>query len=1361
MKSWKILVIVGLLLMGFSSAFAEYLPLRTDVTAEKPQTIVLRSDAQQVQLEILIPGIERSQAVLQGRNWDRIEIPGGGLSGQLGAPELATFSRLVAIPATAGVRVDMEILESETIPNVELMPAQGKDPVDLEREPQPVQFDMAAYATDGFYGLNEVAISEPALMRGVRLVAVQTSPVSYNPTTKELRVAHRYRVNIHFEGTDLRNVPTRALRPMSHSWAKIMRSTIANFDDLGVLEVPMGSYLIVCLNNADLQNRLAPLVEWKQRKGHYVSVQTFAAGASTTTIKNIIQSAYNSWEIPPEFVLLFGDSDGSYALPGYTGDAVDHQYTQLDGGDILSDVALGRLPVSSTAEVEMMVAKNLFYEKMPYTANSDWYHQGMVAAWLGDGISEKQVAQWIKTRFIEHGYTRVDTMWFSSFNATQWYAAMNAGMCYYEERSYWNYGVSSTNIGSSSLANGRMLPFVSNLTCGTGGFAGNSEMEYFVSVGTAATPKGAIGCVGTATLSTHTRFNNTITLGMFASLFVEDNPYAGEALVFGKLELYNAYQTHDAGNVTNFSNWNALAGDPGVDLFTHAIRYMTCTVPDNVTYGVNSLTLTVHEGSQPLAEATVCFYKDNDLQSVGNTDANGQITLPIGVATAGNVKVTITKHDFYPIVDSLNVVQENVAVGLQSFAVDDDNSGGSSGDNDGRVNPGETVQLPLVFKNFGNTVTATGIATTASGSDIFASLLDSTETFPDLAPGATGNSLGTFLVHIADNCPDGSTVRLNLANSSNQGNWIGLLDLPVVAYNLGILTAQASGGDTLLAPGETANLVLSVKNEGGKSATSLTATLTSLSSFVTVNDNSASFGTVNIGATANCSGNPFNLTAAGNTPPGQKADLRVVFTSSTGATQTDTLTLQLGPKAMTDTQGPDAYGYYCFDNTDVNYAQCPTYNWVDINSIGTQLSINDPTTDDDQSVNVNLPFTFRYYGQNVNTITVCSNGWLATHANPSFTDFRNYPIPSATGPNGMIAGFWDDLVTTSTGKVYTYNDVSNHRFIVCWSHMRNYSSSGVEEDFEIFLYDPAFTPTPTGDGEIVFQYSTVNESYGTSTDNPYSTVGIESPDSYDGIEVVYWNTYDDPAAAHLQNARAYKFTTAFTYGALPLNLDINLTPVNPPIVIPANGGSFNFNVAVVNNGPGQIIYSAWARVKNPNGSYTAPTLGPVSINTPVGLTVTRLRTQNIPSTWASGLYTYLGYVNNIFAYPAFDSSSFTFTKSAQADGGPLVWDALCGGELFDGEIATVSLPASMSLIGPTPNPFNPTTTISYQLAVLGHVSLRVYDTAGRLVTTLVDGNQDAGTHQVTFDGSKLSSGLYFVRMQAGDFSQVRKMMLIK
>jgi hypothetical protein len=78
-----------------------------------------------------------------------------------------------------------------------------------------------------------------------------------------------------------------------------------------------------------------------------------------------------------------------------------------------------------------------------------------------------------------------------------------------------------------------------------------------------------------------------------------------------------------------------------------------------------------------------------------------------------------------------------------------------------------------------------------------------------------------------------------------------------------------------------------------------------------------------------------------------------------------------------------------------------------------------------------------------------------------------------------------------------------------------------------------------------------------------------------------------------------------------------------------------------------------------------------------------------------------------------------------------------------------------------PNPFNPTTAISYKLQAPSWVSLKVYDISGRLVATLVDGWREAGTHQVTFDGSNLAAGIYLLKMQAGDYSVVQKLVLVK
>jgi hypothetical protein len=77
------------------------------------------------------------------------------------------------------------------------------------------------------------------------------------------------------------------------------------------------------------------------------------------------------------------------------------------------------------------------------------------------------------------------------------------------------------------------------------------------------------------------------------------------------------------------------------------------------------------------------------------------------------------------------------------------------------------------------------------------------------------------------------------------------------------------------------------------------------------------------------------------------------------------------------------------------------------------------------------------------------------------------------------------------------------------------------------------------------------------------------------------------------------------------------------------------------------------------------------------------------------------------------------------------------------------------------NPFNPTTTIRYGLPNRSHVTLAVFNTLGQQVAILQNGEQDAGFHEVQFDGSKLASGVYFYRLQAGEFVHTSKMLLMK
>ncbi|HEY3294143.1 MAG TPA: T9SS type A sorting domain-containing protein, partial [bacterium] len=78
-----------------------------------------------------------------------------------------------------------------------------------------------------------------------------------------------------------------------------------------------------------------------------------------------------------------------------------------------------------------------------------------------------------------------------------------------------------------------------------------------------------------------------------------------------------------------------------------------------------------------------------------------------------------------------------------------------------------------------------------------------------------------------------------------------------------------------------------------------------------------------------------------------------------------------------------------------------------------------------------------------------------------------------------------------------------------------------------------------------------------------------------------------------------------------------------------------------------------------------------------------------------------------------------------------------------------------------PNPFNPTTTVSFSLVDAAKVKLTVYDVTGRVVSTLADKNYTAGTHTVLFDAASLPAGIYFTRIESASFTQTRKMALIK
>ena len=92
---------------------------------------------------------------------------------------------------------------------------------------------------------------------------------------------------------------------------------------------------------------------------------------------------------------------------------------------------------------------------------------------------------------------------------------------------------------------------------------------------------------------------------------------------------------------------------------------------------------------------------------------------------------------------------------------------------------------------------------------------------------------------------------------------------------------------------------------------------------------------------------------------------------------------------------------------------------------------------------------------------------------------------------------------------------------------------------------------------------------------------------------------------------------------------------------------------------------------------------------------------------------------------------------------------------------STEIPKNFELQQNYPNPFNPTTTIRYSLAKNSFASVKIFDALGKEVTTLVNEKQNAGTYEVDFDGDGLSSGIYFYKLETGDFTETKRMIMLK
>ncbi len=176
------------------------------------------------------------------------------------------------------------------------------------------------------------------------------------------------------------------------------------------------------------------------------------------------------------------------------------------------------------------------------------------------------------------------------------------------------------------------------------------------------------------------------------------------------------------------------------------------------------------------------------------------------------------------------------------------------------------------------------------------------------------------------------------------------------------------------------------------------------------------------------------------TPPGKVYKI-TAFTSLPGDEDPSNDTMKTRVEVRVGSE-PDGFGYI-YESTQE--PDTVTFVWIDPTS-GTPLSGWYPSADDGY-VQTTLPFPFRYYGQTLNTIYVCTNGFLSDSAAYAYS---NTGFPTAI--RNHICGWWDDLDLRTSGTVYQYNDPQGNFVVFAWVNVPRYNAPSEVETFEIILY---------------------------------------------------------------------------------------------------------------------------------------------------------------------------------------------------------------------------------------------------------------------------------------------------------------------
>ena len=864
-----------------------------------------------------------------------------------GEPNLPSFSRFVAIPNGANAHIEMGYRSMTTIANVDLLPA-APIKFDTDDSPNTYEKNLNIYNRNAFFPEQPVTISEPFSLRGVQTVAITVAPYQYNPVTKELRVYDDMQFDVRFDGGNGEFGDTRLRSPY---WDPILMQNLANYNQLPSIDYearmqewvnnrPTGcEYLIVIPNNEGFRQYAEQLRDFRIQQGILTEVKSLSDMGCTTTneMKSYFHNAYNTWDIPPVAVLLFGDhntnmsvgipAEYTYHSQNYGNCITDNGYADVTG-DLLPEMAFSRLVAANVNEAQMMVSKQLEYEytnpnldassyEHPITAlgwqterwfqicsevvGGYWRNQGkdpvrinaIYSGYPGNQWSSNQNTYMVVNYFGPNGLgyipaTPSELGGWTGGTAAQVVNAVNSGCMLLQHRDHGYYqGWGEPDFSNSHVTqmnNVGKMTFVNTINCQTGTFDHTPEclIEAFMRRTSGGQNAGAVGCIG-PTQTSYSFVNDAYAWGMYDQYdpqFMPDyGPYAS----------YEGNWRPAFGNVAGKyflqqSSWPYNVNNKAIThkMFTaHCDAFLTLytVVPTamNVSHPSQISASTTSVNVSAPQGAVIALTRNNNILAVATATGSSQIITFPAQPSNSNITIVATKQDKLRYVGTIHVISEP-SLNVTEMSLNDAN-----GNN--QLDYGEQSSFNFTIKNTGDQASSQATATLTTDTPQYVTISQGTASIPALSPNQTTNLENVFDITVADNVPNGTQLQFNLTMVSGNHNWRHNFSLtayaPVFKISNGITIhdegTYKGNGNGRLDPGETASITFTYENEGGSTANDVSATLsTATQQYITISDPTVTTPTVNASQSVEVS---YYVNVAANMPLGEAAEFTLTVAS--------------------------------------------------------------------------------------------------------------------------------------------------------------------------------------------------------------------------------------------------------------------------------------------------------------------------------------------------------------------------------------------------------------------------------------------------------------------------------------------------